>query len=286
MPKSLPFYSSKPRFRVRRRGQIVCVLMVALSLSCRMLAEQVAPAQPASASLPNAPQPQAQSHDEVTVLGSPRDILHDQKVIWTSPLRLRTHDLKWLVPFALATGAAIATDHRAMSQVVSRDPSFNNASVNASNAVIGGFIALPVAIYGYGHFEQDNHARVAGILGGEAMVDAVAVEQGMKLVFWRERPAVDSARGRFFQSSAGVDSSFPSSHSVVAWATAATVAGEYPSPWTQLAVYSAAAGVSLTRVMGQQHFPSDVLVGSVAGWLVGHYVAHRHRKLLAETERH
>jgi membrane-associated phospholipid phosphatase len=43
-----------------------------------------------------------------------------------------------------------------------------------------------------------------------------------------------------------------------------------------LLLYSAATGISVTRVLGQQHFPSDVLVGSAAGWFVGHYVYHKH----------
>ncbi len=255
----------------RRAGASVfaCTLLMALTLP---VAAQAAARR--GAAVPDAPQPQ--ERQAVTIRSAPLDILRDQPVIWTSPARIRARDLKWLVPLTLATGAAIATDHRAMRDVVSHDPSFNNASVNASNALVGGFIAAPVAIYGFGHFRQDAHARQAGILAGEAMVDGVVVEQGMKLIFWRERPMVDSARGRFFQSDAGVDSSFPSSHCVVAWASAAAIAGEYHSRWTQLAVYSAATGVSLSRVMGQQHFPSDVLVGSAAGWLVGHYVVHRH----------
>jgi hypothetical protein len=28
-----------------------------------------------------------------------------------------------------------------------------------------------------------------------------------------------------------------------------------------------ASGVSLTRVLGQEHFPSDVLIGAVTGWM-------------------
>ena len=225
--------------------------------------------------LPDAPQPQAQT---VTLRGTPGDILRDQGVIWTSPARIRLHDLVWLVPLGAATGVAVATDQRAMRDVVSHNPNFNNANLNASNALLGGLITAPVVMYGYGHFEQHPHAREAGLLTGEAMVDGLAVEQGMKLIFWRERPIpADGYRGRFFQSSAGVDSSFPSLHSVVAWSAAATIAGEYPSRWTEIAAYSAATGISVTRVLGQQHFPSDVLVGSAAGWLLGHYVSHRHR---------
>jgi membrane-associated phospholipid phosphatase len=207
------------------------------------------------------------------------NVLRDQGAIWTSPLRLHARDVEWLAPLALATGAAIGTDHRAMSQVVSKNSGFNQANTNASNVLIGGFIAAPVALYGFGHFELSPHAREAGILSAEAMLDGLIVEQGVKLIFWRERPNVDSARGRFFKSDAGLDSSFPSSHTVVAWSAAAELAGEYHSPWARLFIYSAATSVSLTRVLGQQHFTSDVLIGSTAGWLVGHYVYRKHHKI-------
>jgi membrane-associated phospholipid phosphatase len=53
-----------------------------------------------------------------------------------------------------------------------------------------------------------------------------------------------------------------------------------------MGVYSMATGTSLTRVLGQEHFPSDVLVGSAAGWLVGHYVyRHYHHEEITRRER-
>lgn len=226
--------------------------------------------------LPDAPQPEAPQ--EVTLKGTPLAILHDQKAIWTSPAHIRTGDLKWLAPLAVATGVAIATDHHVMGSVVSRVVSFNNANVNASNVLAGGLIAAPVALFGVGQWKENSHARETGILAGEAILDSVVVEQGMKLIFWRERPSMDNARGLFFQGSAGTDSGFPSSHSVLAWSSAAVIAEEYPSRLTQLGVYSLATGVSLTRVLGQEHFPTDALVGSAAGWLVGHYVYRSHHR--------
>jgi membrane-associated phospholipid phosphatase len=60
------------------------------------------------------------------------------------------------------------------------------------------------------------------------------------------------------------------------------LADEYPSLLNRLLIYSAATGVSLTRVVGQQHFPSDVVVGSAAGWLIGHYVFKRHHKEIVD----
>lgn len=235
------------------------------------------PAHGAADALPDAPPAQKNTANDLTIRAVPRNVLRDQGVIWTSPFHLRRNDLKVVVPLVLATGAAIATDKRALRDVVSLNPAFNNDNTNASNVMIGGYIAAPVILYGVGHFGDNEHARETGLLGAEALLDGVVVEQGMKLIFWRERPYQDMERGRFFQTSVGVDSSFPSSHSVLAWSAAAVLAGEYRNPFTRVLVYTGAAGISFTRLMGQQHFPSDILVGSAAGWLVGHYVyKHRH----------
>ena len=256
-------------------------LMAVPALSVCMLAPAQEPAaHPAgtgAASLPDAPSPQPSASDDVTIRGTPRNLLRDQAAIWTSPANVRARDLRWLLPLAAASGVAFATDRHAMTQVVSRDPSFNQASVDTSNVLTGSLIAVPVFVYGFGRSHNDDHASEAGILSGESMVDGVVVEEALKLVFWRERPNVDDARGHFFQANAGADSSFPSTHSVVAWSAASALAAEYPSHWTQFMLYSAATGVSLTRVMGQQHFPSDVLVGSSLGWLIGHNVVRHHR---------
>jgi len=78
---------------------------------------------------------------------------------------------------------------------------------------------------------------------------------------------------------------------MLAWTLAGVVADEYPSKWVKVGAYSIASSVSLTRVLGQEHFPSDVLVGAAAGWLIGHYIVEKHQvhhkahALRAEVER-
>ncbi|WP_348267131.1 phosphatase PAP2 family protein [Edaphobacter paludis] len=230
-----------------------------------------------TSALPDAPQPNSDEKATVTLQGTPLSILKDQAAIWTSPARIREGDLVWLVPLAAATGVGIATDHHAMASVVTHDAGFNNTSVNASNVLFGGFIAAPVALYGMGYLKGNEHARETGLLSGEALVDGLVVDEAMKLVFRRERPLINNARGHFFDGSVS-DSSFPSTHSVLAWSSAAVMAGEYPSRWAQVGIYTMATGVSLTRVMGQEHFPTDVLVGSAAGWLIGHYIFRAHHR--------
>jgi membrane-associated phospholipid phosphatase len=221
--------------------------------------------------LPDAPDAQL----SVTEKGLPLAILKDQIKVWTSPVRIRTHDLIWLLPLGAATGVTLATDTDAMRDL-SRDPSFNKDTVNASNALLGGEIAIPVTLYGVGLIKGNAHARETGILSGEALADSVVLDQVAKIIFRRERPLYNNGSGDFFSSNAG-NNSFPSSHSMLAWTLAGVTAGEYPSKRVQLGIYSLASSVSLMRVLGQEHFPTDVLVGSAAGWLIGHYVFKKHQ---------
>lgn len=224
-------------------------------------------------SLPDAPTPVASS--PITAKDLPLAILKDQIPIWTSPVRIRPHDLIWLLPLGAATGVTLATDTDTMRDI-SHDRTFNKDNVNASNYLLGGEIAIPVALYGVGLFRRDAHASETGILSGEALADAVVVEEISKIILRRQRPLYNNAAGDFFAPNVGSNGSFPSSHSTLAWSIAAVIAGEYPSGWIQAGVYTTATAVSLTRVLGQEHFPTDVLVGGAAGWLIGHYVFKKH----------
>jgi hypothetical protein len=222
-------------------------------------------------SLPDAPSAQK----PVTEKGLPLAIIKDQIPIWTSPIRVRPRDLIWLLPLGAATGVTLATDTDTMREV-SLDRTFNKDNVDVSNSLLGGEIAVPVGLYGVGLIKDDAHARETGLLSGEALVDSVVVEEVTKIIFRRERPLANNAAGDFFSSGNGTGSSFPSSHSILAWSAAAVVAGEYPSKWVQVGIYTVATGVCVTRVLGQEHFPTDVLVGAAAGWLIGHYVFTKH----------
>ena len=113
-------------------------------------------AAPANA-LPVAPSAQI----AVTEKRLPLAILKDQIPIWTSPVRIRTHDLIWLLPLGAATGLTLTTDTDAMRDI-SHDRSFNRNSVNASDYLLGCQIAVPVALYSVGLFEGNAHARETG----------------------------------------------------------------------------------------------------------------------------
>ncbi|HEY4354167.1 MAG TPA: phosphatase PAP2 family protein [Acidobacteriaceae bacterium] len=218
------------------------------------------------------------ANSELTLKRLPLRFLGDELHIVKSPTSIHKNDLRWLLPLAGASAAALATDTKVMRDVVSRNPSFNQANSTSSDVLRDAAVGVPVLLFGVGSLNHNERSREAGLLGGEAMIDAYVFDEAIKYVTLRERPNINNARGRFLTGDAASDPSFISGHSIVTWSSAAVLAGEYSKPWQQAAIYTLASGVSLTRVLGQQHFPSDTLLGSAAGWLIGHYVYRAHHR--------
>ena len=206
-------------------------------------------------------------------LGVPflKNLVSDQKAIWTSPSRLRWADGTWLFPLAAVTGGFFATD-RSVPPALSSDPKKLNRYSSFSNYGVYSLVGAGGGLYLWSKLSHDDHQRETGLLAGEAAINSFAVDTTFKYAFGRQRPNEGNGHGNFFQH--GV--SFPSDHSAVAWSIASVIAHEYPSPFTKFAVYGLATAVSASRVMGKQHFPSDVVVGGAIGWLIGHQIYRAH----------
>jgi membrane-associated phospholipid phosphatase len=234
---------------------------------------------PASAAGPAAESYSPQEPGASNSLGVPllKNLLADQKDIWTSPARLRWADGAWLFPVLAATGGFLATD-RAVPPALATSSARLNRSVTFSNYGLYTLVGAGGGMYVWSRvFTHDDHQRETGILAGEAAVDSLAVSSALKYSFERARPNAALSPGNFYR---GGDS-FPSDHSAIAWSIASVFAHEYPGPLTQIAAYGLATAVSATRVTGKEHFPSDVFVGGAIGWLVGRevYRAHHDRSL-------
>jgi membrane-associated phospholipid phosphatase len=200
-----------------------------------------------------------------------KNLMSDQESIWTSPFHLRWGDGDWLLPMAELTGGFIATD-RAVSHSLSNNPTTLNHYRSLSNYGLYGFAAATGGFYLWGKITHDDHRRETGLLAGEAILDSIAVNSALEYAFQRERPYQDQGSGRFFDGG----SSFPSDHSMMAWSAASVIAHEYPGPLTDLLAYGGATAISMSRVMGKEHFPSDVFVGAALGWLIGQQVYRKH----------
>jgi len=88
-----------------QRIAVVCAFIIFMTLTASAQNPQV-PASPQSEPEPTPqakPTPSLESHFL-------RNILNDQRAIWTSPFRMGRGDMKWVAPLGLTTLALIATD--------------------------------------------------------------------------------------------------------------------------------------------------------------------------------
>lgn len=110
-------------------------------------------------------------------------------------------------------------------------------------------------------------------MGGEALADALIVDEALKVSTGRERPLEGDSGGHFFHGG----SSFPSGHAAESFALASVMAHRYRNrKAVVIAAYGLATLVSASRFSGQKHFASDVVAGAVMGWFIGRHVSETH----------
>lgn len=213
------------------------------------------------------------------------DIIHDQAGIWTSPFRLHASDATWLVPFVGATAASLNYDRKAMNNLSSDQHRINVSEDISRFGSPEATIAEGIGLYAIGSFTHHDKLAETGRLGAEAVIDATIVAEGFKLATNRDRPDQGEKTGEFWPYGTNgytTNSSFPSGHATAAWALASVVGREYMSLTPRLLAYGFATAISIARVTGRDHFPSDVLVGGGIGFLTGGYV-YRHHAAHAEN---
>ena len=196
----------------------------------------------------------------------------DQREIWTSPAKLRFSDTEWLVPLSGITAGLFVTD-RDFSKHLSQNPTTISHYKTLSNAGVAALVGGAGGMWVMGHVSHNEHWSETGFLAGEAALNSLVAVESFKYTLRRERPYQGDGSGPFFQSGG---TSFPSEHAAAAWSVAGVIAHEYPGPFTKIMAYGLASLVSVSRVKAHQHFPSDVVIGSVIGNLVAQDIYSRH----------
>lgn len=269
-----PQHARRASIFCRSVGRVLAWSTVCIFIAgCLSAAAQVQPSEDASATSP--PTTAAKTFDfprpRVDLKSLPRNLVLDQKQFWTTPFHMKAAEWQWTIPVAFATAGSLASD-TALEKHVATNPTTVSRALTISNAGLATMVGAGAGIFVLGHLTHDDQKRETGLLSGEAAIDAYLDTEIFKYTFERERPFTGDGRGRFFQGG----SSFPSQHAAIDWAIASVIAHEYPGPMTQFLAYGAATAFSAARIVGHQHFPTDVLVGSALGWYMGRQVFRSH----------
>src|SRR5580698_8038081 len=85
-----------------------------------------------------------------------KNLLSDQKSIWTSPAHLRFADGSWLFPLATVTGVLFATD-RSFANAIPDDPARQSRYTSFSNYGLASFAGIGAGFYFWGRITHNEH---------------------------------------------------------------------------------------------------------------------------------
>jgi membrane-associated phospholipid phosphatase len=229
-------------------------------------------------------------------------VLDDMKQQWTSPLRLTSREWLGVGAFATVTTATILFADKPLNRFTVNHIRTNHSVVSASTYVTnfgGMYETYTLAALGaYGWIFKKDKEKTTTLLATQAYITGAAIETVIKYLTGRQRPSYyDPVTGQnshvfrgpfthFLKKDNGSFESFPSGHTTVAFAAATVFAMEYREyRLVPIIAYGAATAIGLSRIVQNQHWASDVLVGAALGFLTGRQVVnnyHRYSKLQLE----
>ena len=275
-----------------RKLPLAVIALSALAIPSRAPAQTTTPAQSSSAApLPNEPpeaaEPQAPSPEPdfdrpVSWKLLYHNVIADQKQIWSFPARL-AHGQN-LAPTAGVLGATAGLFFLdpAEAKYFRRTTTFDGFRyVFNGNATAIGMGAVSASLYAIGQLRKDSKMQRTALLAGEAMADAAIVQTVLKDTTMRLRPIRYPASGWFATSSSPTsyirgNGSFPSGHSIEAFAVATIIARRYRNHrWVPYAAYGLASVVGFSRLTLNVHFLSDVVMGGALGYSISRFTVLR-----------
>jgi membrane-associated phospholipid phosphatase len=158
-----------------------------------------------------------------------------------------------------------------------------------NTVVMPGTLIIGASMYAAGRITKSHRLADLGLHGTEALVAGEVVGIALKGFFGRQRPYVDPVNldpdnWQLFRGFGDKDGyrSFPSGHTVAAFAVAAAVTAETSRWWPDSrwligsAMYGGAAMAGLSRMYNNRHWTSDVLVGAGIGVFAGNKIVRYH----------
>jgi membrane-associated phospholipid phosphatase len=178
---------------------------------------------------------------------------------------------------AVIIGAGYSIDNNVKKFSQKNLSTFNNGLFSIDNYYGSGYTIIEIGgLYSYGLLFNEKEARRLGLQTIEAVGYSGIIESVLKSMVGRSRPYVNKGKANFlpFNFSAA-NTSFPSGHSTVSFAVSTVLANNTDNIYIKILCFSVSSLVSCARIYHNDHFLSDVITGSLIGYLSGDYVSNR-----------
>lgn len=217
-------------------------------------------------------------------------VLEDSLQASTAPL-FTAEDAFFAGGVIFATLAIAPIDTRIAAYVQGRPQEnrfFKKVAVIVEAIAEPGALLIGGGLYGIGRLAGNERMADLGLHGTEAIIVGMLLTSAIKVGAGRQRPYVNRDTPHKFGFLRGWKQeqyrSFPSGHSLIAFAAAAAVTNETNRWWPNSAwyiapaMYGGAMLVALSRMYDNKHWATDVLTGAAIGTFTGLKVVHYHHK--------
>ncbi len=207
--------------------------------------------------------------------------IDDGATFFGAPLHFTTQDWIYTAGLASTTYLAMYADEEVKKRI-------GRSTVKTLN---GDFWDGPTY---YGYIQYSNALAITGYTVGlltgydelrnvsrvlfESLSYSGLLVMSVRILAGRERPYSDKGPWKFTGITMDNEvQSFPSGHCTVAFAISTSIAEYYDNNWLRAGFYSMALLTAYSRVLNNQHWFSDVLIGSAIGIAGGLHVNYKEK---------
>jgi membrane-associated phospholipid phosphatase len=223
----------------------------------------------------------------VTTVAATTEAQVQDTIVHITPL-FTGKDALLLGAFTLGTGLVAPLDKGLAARL--QDPTaqenrlLRDAATGFRILAVPGSLIAGAGLYVLGRADGQRRVQSLGLHSVESILIADVIGGAIKFVAGRQRPYVDVTNPYSFQLWRGFKGhqyqSFPSGHTINAFAFASTVTRETQFWWPHAGLYvgtvfyGGATLMGLSRIYNNQHWASDVIGGAGIGTLIGLKVVH------------
>lgn len=210
-----------------------------------------------------------------------KDLTHNFGVVFTSPLHWNSKDWLYAAGVLGTTAVVYAFDEdiREWAQEGRTESSDDVWKALSYLGKGGTLLVLSGGLYAAGELADSKSIRKTAILSLESYLISGVIVLGIKYVVGRARPYTEEGKSSFNPFSSGSSHySMPSGHTTSAFSVASVIAYQSDSLALDIAAYSLATLVGISRLKLDKHWASDLVIGAALGTFVGHKICTLHDK--------
>ena len=198
--------------------------------------------------------------------------LDDGAKLFELVTNLDNTDLIYSAAFVLGTAASFSLDKELKNVSARNQNSAMNSVTDVGENYCNGLysVLLSAGLFTTGLLTENKKIENTGRILFEALLVSGAAVQIIKIVSGRSRPFLDDGPFMFdlFKTD-NPHNSFPSGHTVVAFATSSVLAASIKNTYASIALYSLAGLTAYQRIYSNNHWFSDTVLAAIIGTVIG-----------------